>query len=40
MTKKHLKVMAMAINEPINLKDLDIKIITVQEIMTRYIDKA
>jgi hypothetical protein len=32
--------MATAISEPLDFKDLNIKIITVHEIMTRYIDKA
>lgn len=40
LTKKSLKLLCSAMNEPLDLEGLEIKIVSIQDIMARYIDKA
>lgn len=40
LTKKHLKQIYLALNEPVNEEELESKIVTLPEIMARYIDKV
>lgn len=40
ITKKHLKQICASISESLDFQELEVKIVSIQEIMAKYVDKA